>query len=251
MAIDGVIFDWGGTLAVDGALDRLSVWLRATERLATVTGQDGHDLAAQFLEAERRLWARCEETGRSFTLLDVLAACVTGLSGDRRPAVLEEVSRSYLEVWASHLRHDNHAVSTLRRLRAMGLSIGLLSNTHWPAAFHERLLKRDGLTCLIDVRGYTSEMERAKPDPAAFRIVLDRLGLHPARVVFVGDRLRDDIWGAQQVGMRAVWIRRPGAPGAEAVVPDAVIRHLPALPALLSGWRTTASRGRSGAAPAT
>ena len=229
-SLQGVIFDWGDTLTVDSGVDHLSIWLTAVKCLADATGQDGPALAARFLEAERRLWKRCGETSRSFTLVEVLGA--------RAPqALLEEVSRCYLEAWASQLSHDRDAVPTLRQLRKMGLSIGLLSNTHWPAAFHERLLERDGLTDLIDVRRYTSEMERAKPDPAAFRVVLDCLGLSPAAVAFVGDRLRDDIWGAQQLGMRTVWMHSSGTTAGEAVVPDAVIHHLTELPGLLSGWR--------------
>ena len=87
------------------------------------------------------------------------------------------------------------------RLRERGLRIGLLSNTHWPRAFLERFLERDGLAGLIDVRLYTSEMPFQKPHPTAFRAALDALEVDdPSTAVFVGDRPWDDISGASGVG---------------------------------------------------
>lgn len=238
MTVDAVVFDWGGTLTHDPVIDHVGLWRDAAACLAAATDGDGDQLAAHLLDAERRLWARCEETRLSFTLAEIFAAHMGGLSGERARDVLDEASSCYLEAWAAHLSHHPATAVTLKRLRAMGLAIGMLSNTHWPAAFHERLLARDGLAPLIDVRAYTSDMERAKPDPAAFGVVLGHLGLPPARVVFVGDRPRDDVWGAQQAGMRAIWKRHPMAPPLDGVVPDAVIDDLEELPALVAAWRT-------------
>ena len=43
----------------------------------------------------------------------------------------------------------------------------------------------------------------------------------PAACVFVGDRPRDDIYGAKQLGMRAVLVPHSDVPAHDTVVPDA------------------------------
>jgi putative hydrolase of the HAD superfamily len=45
-----------------------------------------------------------------------------------------------------------------------------------------------------------------KPDPAIFRVALERLGATPEKAVFIGDSLRRDREGARRMGMRFIWI---------------------------------------------
>jgi putative hydrolase of the HAD superfamily len=52
--------------------------------------------------------------------------------------------------------------------------------------------------------------------------------------VMVGDRPIDDVWGAQQAGMRGIWRPHPASPELGNVVPDAVIQRLEELPALVA-----------------
>jgi putative hydrolase of the HAD superfamily len=74
-----------------------------------------------------------------------------------------------------------------------------------------------------------------KPHPSAFRAVLKQLGVAPGKAVFVGDRLHDDIFGAQQSGMRAVYATHGMADDFD-VTPDAVIHSLSELIPILDGW---------------
>ena len=106
----------------------------------------------------------------------------------------------------------------------------MLSNTIWPAAEHERIFSRDAVDHLIDGAVYSSEIEWTKPHPEAFRAALAAVGVaEPARAVFVGDRLFEDIYGANQVGMRAVLIPHSVIPpqqlGTDGT-PDAIIEEL-------------------------
>ena len=124
----------------------------------------------------------------------------------------------------------------LRALRERGLRIGLLSNTHWPPAYHERFLARDGLDGLIDAHLYTSTMPFMKPHPEAFHRALDALGgVEPGRAVFVGDRLFDDIHGAQRAGLRTVHRLNPAVLPYD-VRPDATIEYLAELPPIVDRW---------------
>jgi HAD superfamily hydrolase (TIGR01549 family) len=49
---------------------------------------------------------------------------------------------------------------------------------------------------------------RAKPDAAIFHAACDALKVSPAQTVYVGDDLVLDVEGAQNAGLRAVWINR-------------------------------------------
>ena len=82
-----------------------------------------------------------------------------------------------------------------------------------------------------------------KPEPAFFEAIVERLGLDPAAIAYVGDRVDNDIAPAAAIGMRTILVRRgPWAwiqsgradpPMADAVIED--LRGLPAVLAALTG----------------
>lgn len=233
MGLQAVVFDWGGTLSEHVPVELVDLWRVAAERL---DAQRSEELCAALCEVEAASWARTATTQRSATLDDLLSEASRRLGLDVTEAVLEEAAHHHLDAWTPHIRHDPDAPAVLTALRQRGLRIGLLSNTHWPRAFHERFLERDGLVELIDARLYTSEMTWVKPHPAAFNAVLAALDVSRSdRAVFVGDRPYDDIRGAQQAGMRAVWRPNPDLP-AGPVAPDAVIHRLPELLDVVERW---------------
>ncbi|HWB68189.1 MAG TPA: HAD family hydrolase [Mycobacteriales bacterium] len=232
MPVDAVVFDWGGTLTPFHAVDLLDAWRAAAEVLAP---DRADEVAEVLLAVERSSWRRVESTMESATTGAILreASAAVGLPVDE--VLHERALARYLDDWAPTTVARPEAVDVLQRLRRQRLRTGLLSNTHWPADRHEEFLRRDGLLDLIDTRIYTSELEVVKPHPTTFTAVLDRLGTEPRSAVFVGDRRFDDIWGAQQVGMRTVWLRNEMTPPAE-VEPDAVIDELAELPDVVARW---------------
>jgi len=75
-----------------------------------------------------------------------------------------------------------------------------------------------------------------KPDPAPFLEALKRGNADPRHAVHVGDHPGDDIAGAQQAGLRAIWYN-PGGKAWEAdALPDAQISSLTQLPEVLARW---------------
>jgi HAD superfamily hydrolase (TIGR01509 family) len=233
VAVDAVIFDWGGTLSIFVEAELVDAWRLVARHLAP----DREDEVTEVLVAvEEEFWATTSTHQRSTTLAQLLAAASDRLGLDAADALLEEAATHHLDAWTPHIRHDPEAVSTLRTLRERGVRVALLSNTHWPRTFHEHFLERDGLVDLIEARLYTSEMQFQKPHPSAFRAALDAVDLaDPARAVFVGDRPFDDISGAKGVGMRAVLRSTSSVPGYD-VEPDAVIHGLPDLLEVITGW---------------
>ena len=66
---------------------------------------------------------------------------------------------------------------------------------------------------------------RAKPDAAIFHAACDALGVAPHEAVHVGDDLILDVQGAQDAGLRAVWMNRTASRRhlEEGVRPDAIV----------------------------
>jgi putative hydrolase of the HAD superfamily len=232
-SVEAVIFDWGGTLSLWAHVDLLDLWQACAERLAP---DRAAEVCAQLIAVEQRSWDRVAIDQRSSRLADLLAEATAELGLEVTDAALELAATHYLDAWTPHVVHDPEAVPMLRVLRERGLRTGLLSNTHWPRAFHEHFLERDGLSELLDVRCYSSELVRTKPHPEAFRAVLTALDVEPASAVFVGDRPLDDIAGARGVGMRAVLRPNAAVAVSEDGVADAVIGSLAELPDLIASW---------------
>jgi putative hydrolase of the HAD superfamily len=233
VAVDAVIFDWGGTLSLFVEAELVDAWRLVARHLAP----EREDEVTEVLVAvEEEFWATTSTHQRSGTLAQLLGAATERLGLDTAEALLEEAATRHLDAWTPHIRHDPDAQPTLRALRDLGLRVALLSNTHWPRPFHEHFLERDGLVELIDARLYTSEMPFQKPHPSAFGAALDAVGVSDAaRAVFVGDRPFDDISGARGVGMKAV-LRATSSVPAYDVEPDAVIDRLPEVLDLVKRW---------------
>lgn len=231
--IDAVLFDWGGTLTPWHTVDVRAGWLA----VAQVADPDrAEQLAEAMLAAEAAVWERSRDTHRSGTLAEVWEAA--GLAAS---AALDSV---YEQQWEPHTHLDPDVPPLLRGLRERDIRIGVLSNTTWSRDHHERIFVRDGVLDLIDGAVYTSEIPWTKPHPEAFRAVMAAVGVDdPARCVFVGDRLFDDVYGAKAVGMRAVHVPHSVIPpeqhGPRAGEPDAVIQRLSELLPLVDAWRST------------
>ncbi len=229
--IDAVLFDWGGTLSTYVEVDLLDMWRAAARVLAP---GDSEPVAAALLEAELHWWHSRVRDGNgtgSGTTEDLVRSVAVETHLD-----VEAALQAYHDAWEVTVVHDPHAVSCLTALRERGIRTGLLSNTHWPRALHDRWLADAGLLDLLDARVYTCELAHMKPHPEAFQALLALLDVVPSRAVFVGDRPRDDVSGAQGVGMRAILLEgRPVEPFD--VTPDAVLPDLADLVGIIDRWR--------------
>jgi putative hydrolase of the HAD superfamily len=228
MAVQAVIFDWGGTLTPWHTVDHDTLWREVCGRHYAEDLAQRH--ASAIRAAERDLWLAAEQEHRSATIEHVFERAGV--------APTEEFLASYFEAWEPHTLTDPDAPALLRRLRADGIKVGVLSNTMWPRTRHEQFFGRDGVLELIDGAVYSSEIDRTKPHPEAFRAAMAAVGISdPAGCVFVGDRPYDDVYGAKQAGMRAVLIANSDVPAFADAEPDAVITSLAELVPLIDTWR--------------
>lgn len=227
MAVDAVIFDWGGTLTPWHTIDVAELWGSVCAQHFPAGAAAA--AAAALHAAESQLWRTATQLHHSATM-----EALFELAGVTATA---ELLASYVAAWEPHTFTDPDAPDLLRQLRDRGVRVGVLSNTMWPRSWHEDVFRRDGVLGLIDGAVYTSEIDWTKPHPEAFRAAMAAVGAaDPRRCVFVGDRPFDDVHGAQQAGMRAVLMPNSDVPPFAAAVPDAVISRLAELRPLVESW---------------
>jgi putative hydrolase of the HAD superfamily len=233
MAIEAVIFDWGGTLT---AWHDIDFHAEALALAAAVVGSGGTSAeagvhAARLRAANETIWGRSREHQHSATLTDLFDAA--GLEHD------PELLTAYYEFWEPHTFTDPGVVPLFSALRRQGLKVGILSNTIWPRAWHRRFFERDGVLDLIDGDVYTSEIPWTKPSVKAFEAAMGAVHVEdPSRCVYVGDRLFDDIWGARKAGLKTIHIPHSTIPASQLGhtegEPDAVVQSLREIPATIA-----------------
>lgn len=116
----------------------------------------------------------------------------------------------------------------LAEIKAMGLKIGIISNTQSLYQVSTNL-KEYGIFDYFDPIILSSEYGRRKPDPAIFYTAARRANVPTGGCVFVGDVISKDILGANRAGFRlAVQIIHPYSSHEEdqQAIPDAVIQNM-------------------------
>jgi putative hydrolase of the HAD superfamily len=105
--------------------------------------------------------------------------------------------------------------------------------TNGPVDVQRIKLTVSGLRRFFSVVVASSEVGWGKPDRRIFDTSVAQLRATPADVLVVGDGLENDVAAAHAAGLRCVWVNRTGAERDPARTPDAEIRSLAELPALL------------------
>ena len=209
--IDAVLFDAGDTLfhfVYDDALLE-SGWEAGLAAIGRDRLPAHADAAARFRGRYMPLlWRRgsLEEVEYPGLVRECLADLGVEVGDQELDRFLEAEHAAWDE--ARLLGDSTHAL--LDVLREWGLKLGLVSNAFDPPALLHRDLERMGLAARLDAAVFSSETGVRKPHPLIFETVLERLGVDPARALFVGDRRYEDVRGAKELGMTAVqayWFR--------------------------------------------
>lgn len=137
--------------------------------------------------SERDYWlARTREVGR-----------LVGEEWDRMETLVQRARGADVD---AVIRPE--AVAAIGAAKQAGLRLAILSNEldlFYGSGFRERLPLLASFDAVVDAT-YTQIL---KPDPRAYQLCLDALGLPAAACVFVDDQARN-IAGAQRAGMRTV-----------------------------------------------
>jgi HAD superfamily hydrolase (TIGR01549 family) len=152
-------------------------------------------------------------------------------------AFTDEHERRYEGFLPGDLYAD--AMLCLSELRELGFRVVIAGNQ--PIQRREQLLS---LGLPADAIVTSDQLGVSKPDTAFFAEVLKLADTtDPSDVLYVGDRVDNDVLPALSYGMHACWLRR-GPYGAlqelpDGVEPDLVLDGLGELPLLMEHWRSS------------
>jgi HAD superfamily hydrolase (TIGR01549 family) len=112
-------------------------------------------------------------------------------------------------LWAEHRRFNlwrkvpDGLVAAVAEVRAHGVPVVVVSNSEGKL---EELFDNLGLGKTFDFVIDSFHVGVEKPDPAIFRIALDRFGMAPEAVLHVGDTYTADIVGGRAAGLQVALI---------------------------------------------
>ena len=185
MALRAVIFDYG--MVLTGPRDPES-----HAALLRITGLPLEKFE-HFYWADRHAYDEGKFTGITFWQKLVSDA---GLNFN--PNQVEELSALDASMWTT----ENPAMlSWQQQLKQRGLLTAILSNMGDNVL--ASLEREFEWIHRFDVLIWSYQWHMAKPDPAIYRLVLDKLNVHPEEVLFLDDKLLN-VEAAQALGMKAI-----------------------------------------------
>lgn len=239
--IEAVLMDYGHTLiyfderphaALLGAYQNVNRLLADTLEGEVPAAQVMIEKISKTVDAEiQRDYAagRPEEV----EIAAIYDTALRGLGLELEPELIERVMELEQEGWLNSVHVGPDVVRTLEHLKGQGLRLGIVSNAAYLPRLMTAQLAALGLAKYFTGVTFSSEVGVRKPHPAIYQDALAKVGIEPAKALFVGDRVREDVQGPKSLGMRAVLtreFRQEDDPG----VADFVIERLGDLPSVLN-----------------
>lgn len=219
-----VVFDYGGTLVtfsypraeLEAALDAIRPSLPAA-------APSGSEVVERIL---RPLESLLDEPGDREVDYEAAYARAWAAAGCELDDAQRELAMDVEQrVWNRAAEVAPGTRETLDELRRRGVLTGIASNAPFPARFLHRQLSHVGIE--VDCARFSSEVGRRKPNPALYLAVMTCLGVEPADVLFVGDRVDLDYEVPRALGMRALLVSETPPAGVASIstIPE-VLDHV-------------------------
>ncbi|MFB6110826.1 MAG: HAD family hydrolase [Halodesulfurarchaeum sp.] len=118
-----------------------------------------------------------------------------------------EIDRSewrplFHDVVDRYIETNEESVETVRALAETDLHVGVISDVDTEEG--RRILRTFDLYDSFDSFTTSEEVDKTKPHPAMFEAALEKAGVDPRRSLMIGDRYRNDMEGAKDVGLATV-----------------------------------------------
>jgi HAD superfamily hydrolase (TIGR01549 family) len=172
-----------------------------------------------------------KQTLREYSMKERIARTLSALeykiSADSE--LIRRAIEQHFDSYESYVEMNKEAPSTLQDLGAR-YRLGLITNFAYPPMIH-KLLDKFHLRQFFDIVVISGEEGWVKPSPRIFQAAFSRLKLESSQCIFVGDDIEADIRGANNAGMKAIFLSNKGVGCQDA---EASIRHLSELPSVLN-----------------
>lgn len=238
MDIRALLFDVNGTLIDIETDEGLEEIYRAIAHFLTYQGISLHrwevrDLYFQIMQQQR---AQGVETFAEFDAVEIWREFLrynasdyfNSLPSEKReqlPLFLAELHRG---IARKRLRPYPQVQETLDQLRSH-YRMAVVSDAQSAYAVPE--LRAVGLLHYFNPIIVSGDYGYRKPDPRLFQKALDALQVRPEQALFFGNDLFHDIFGAQQVGMKAIFVSyNQGNTSSQTISPDYTICRFAELP---------------------
>jgi HAD superfamily hydrolase (TIGR01549 family) len=208
----GVLFDVGDTLLHQHDF-HLATGLKRIVEIAANSSEidaDAFKVAGRTLFLQIRDWQRdildCGPNHMELRFQSFLRLLIERFGIDVRLAL----PKIELEFWkaASPMLPEPGAHAVFECLYARGIPAGILSNTVFSGDTIEWELARHGLTDHLSFVMASADYGIRKPHPDLFLTKVQKLGLPPEEVWYVGNSFKADIAGASEAGLVPVWYTR-------------------------------------------
>jgi putative hydrolase of the HAD superfamily len=175
-------------------------------------------------DAIMAIWAEAKQSLQLPSIGDVFAQVLAqlGVAVDQNDMV--DILKTFdWQPWPGVVTFDD-TLPVLSALRQRGYKIGLLTNSFLPMWMRDVELREYEIIDYLDARVTAADVGYIKPHPAIYFRLLEMLQTAPEQAVFVGDRPKNDIAGANAAGLISVLIDPPHLERElEGVTPDFTI----------------------------
>jgi putative hydrolase of the HAD superfamily len=120
------------------------------------------------------------------------------------PETLAWVMGQEQTAWFNGVLPSPYVRPVLEELRAAGVRLGIVSNAAYSPQSMRDQLHFLGLFDFFEATIYSSEVGVRKPNAAIYSEALRLTAAEPARTLFIGDRVREDVHGPRECGIAAV-----------------------------------------------
>ncbi|ADZ10387.1 HAD superfamily (subfamily IA) hydrolase, TIGR02253 [Methanobacterium lacus] len=124
--------------------------------------------------------------------------------GEEKPLLIAIGMITYHNVKFALLRLFPNTMPTLIDLKSKGYKLGVISNGLTIKQYEK--LVRLGLHHFFDFVITSEEAGVEKPDVKIYQLAMERMGCDPENSVMIGNNFRDDILGAIDAGMSAIYL---------------------------------------------
>lgn len=225
--IEGIIFDYGGTIDSRGVHWSEVIW--DGYRSAGVIGVDKEVFREAYVYAEREL-ARTRHILPHHTFHDLLRIKMQiefqwlADRGDISAKVIEKYAADVADYCYEAAKESIAEARPTLEVLSTHFPMVLVSNFYGNV---EAVLEDFGLRHFFKSIIESAVVGVRKPDPRIFELGVEALGLTPEAVLVVGDSYKKDIIPAESIGCRVAWLKGKGWTAEEdAVTHSGIITRL-------------------------